>query len=171
MDKTPRAAKRIFGPQGKGKLGTPPPILQIMILKLSPPRCVISKESVCNTSELMNCDLENNFVLICLDPFDIFIKLVAPGSPYRLTTPLSVGLKTPNPSLYDIRVSLGVYRANCAFDLSCTTFRCPPFFVIDYCFKRSECSISAIFGTRTSQIFHKSYIEMREGMGQASQRF
>jgi hypothetical protein len=41
-----RTAKRIFGPQGKRKLGPPPPILQIMILKLSPPRCVISKESV-----------------------------------------------------------------------------------------------------------------------------
>ena len=42
-----RAAKSIFGPQGKRKLAPPPPpILQIMILKLSPPRCVISKESV-----------------------------------------------------------------------------------------------------------------------------
>ena len=39
-----RAAKIIFGPQSKRKLGPPPPILQIMILKLSPPRCVISKE-------------------------------------------------------------------------------------------------------------------------------
>ena len=40
----------IFGPRGKRKLGPPPPVLQIMILKLSPPRCVIhviiSKESV-----------------------------------------------------------------------------------------------------------------------------
>ena len=43
---TPRAAKRIVGPQGSRKLGSPPPILQIMILKLSPPRCVIHKESV-----------------------------------------------------------------------------------------------------------------------------
>jgi len=41
-----RAAKIIFGPQGKRKLGPPPPILQIMILKLSPPPCVISKELV-----------------------------------------------------------------------------------------------------------------------------
>jgi hypothetical protein len=44
-----RAAKIIFGPQGKSlkrKLGPSPPILQIMILKLNPPRCVISKESV-----------------------------------------------------------------------------------------------------------------------------
>ena len=41
-----RAAKRIFEPQGKRKLGPPPPILHIMIFKLSPPRCVISKESV-----------------------------------------------------------------------------------------------------------------------------
>ena len=41
-----RAAKRIVGPEGKRKLGPSPPILQIMILKLSPPRCVISKESV-----------------------------------------------------------------------------------------------------------------------------
>jgi hypothetical protein len=41
-----RGAKRIFGPQGKKKTWPPPPILQIMILKLSPPRCVISKESV-----------------------------------------------------------------------------------------------------------------------------
>ena len=30
----------------KRKLGPPPPILQIMILKLSPLRCVISKDSV-----------------------------------------------------------------------------------------------------------------------------
>jgi hypothetical protein len=43
---TRAAAKRIVGPQGKRKLAPPPPILQIMILKLSPPRCVISKESV-----------------------------------------------------------------------------------------------------------------------------
>ena len=42
-----RIAKRIFGPQGKRKHGPPHPILQIMILKLSRPRCVISKgESV-----------------------------------------------------------------------------------------------------------------------------
>ena len=41
-----RAVKRIVGPQGKMKLGPPSPILHIMILKLSPPRCVISKESV-----------------------------------------------------------------------------------------------------------------------------
>ena len=39
-----RATKIIFGHQGKRKLGPPPPILQIMML--SPPRCVISKESV-----------------------------------------------------------------------------------------------------------------------------
>jgi hypothetical protein len=31
-----RIAKRIIGPQGKMKLGHPPPILQILILKLSP---------------------------------------------------------------------------------------------------------------------------------------
>jgi hypothetical protein len=43
-----RAAKRVFGSQGKSKFAPPPPppILQIMMLKLSPPRCVISKESV-----------------------------------------------------------------------------------------------------------------------------
>jgi hypothetical protein len=41
-----RDAKSIFGPLFKRKLGPPPPILQIMILKLSPRRCVISKESV-----------------------------------------------------------------------------------------------------------------------------
>ena len=43
-----RAAKIIFAPQGKRKLSPPPPppFLQIMILKLSPQRCVISKESV-----------------------------------------------------------------------------------------------------------------------------
>jgi hypothetical protein len=39
-----RAAKIIFGPQSKRKLGPPTPILQIMIPKLSPPRCVISQE-------------------------------------------------------------------------------------------------------------------------------
>jgi hypothetical protein len=41
-----RQIQGIFGPQGKRKLNPSPPILQIMILKLSPPRCVISKESV-----------------------------------------------------------------------------------------------------------------------------
>jgi hypothetical protein len=43
---TSRAAKRMLGPQGKRKDGPTPPILQIMKLKLTPPRCVISKESV-----------------------------------------------------------------------------------------------------------------------------
>jgi hypothetical protein len=43
---TDRVTKRMFESQGKTILGHPPPILQIMILKLSPPRCVISKESV-----------------------------------------------------------------------------------------------------------------------------
>ena len=41
-----RVVKRIVGHQGKRKRGPPPPILQIMTLKLSQPRCVISKESV-----------------------------------------------------------------------------------------------------------------------------
>jgi hypothetical protein len=41
-----RAAKRIIGPQRKMNLAPPPPILQIMILNLSPPRCVVNKESV-----------------------------------------------------------------------------------------------------------------------------
>ena len=58
-----RAAKRIFGPQGKTLLGPPPQILQLMILKLSPPRCVISQY---NKNELMNCDLENSFLLVYL---------------------------------------------------------------------------------------------------------
>jgi hypothetical protein len=35
-----------LGPKAKENLAPPPPILQIMILKLSSPRCVISKESV-----------------------------------------------------------------------------------------------------------------------------
>jgi len=51
-ENTLSAAKRIFGPQDKSlkrKLGPPPPILQIMILKLSPLRCVISKDSVQQT--------------------------------------------------------------------------------------------------------------------------
>ena len=47
----------------------PPPILQIMILKLSPPRCVIS-----NKNELMNCDLENGFLLVYLSEFMFFFK-------------------------------------------------------------------------------------------------
>ena len=34
---------------------------QIMTLKLSPPRCAISKEN-----ELINCDLENSFLLVYL---------------------------------------------------------------------------------------------------------
>ena len=37
--------ENIWAPVQK-KLAPPPPILQIMILKLSLPRCVISKESV-----------------------------------------------------------------------------------------------------------------------------
>ena len=35
-----------FWAPGQKETWPPPPILQIMILKLSPPRCVISKESV-----------------------------------------------------------------------------------------------------------------------------
>ena len=38
--------REFLGPRAKGNLAPRPPILQIMILKLSPPRCVISKESV-----------------------------------------------------------------------------------------------------------------------------
>jgi hypothetical protein len=41
-----RAAKIIIGPRDIRNLVPHPPILQIMILKLSSPRCVISKESV-----------------------------------------------------------------------------------------------------------------------------
>ena len=41
-----RAAKRIIGPQRKMNLAPPPPILQIMIFNLSPPRSVINEESV-----------------------------------------------------------------------------------------------------------------------------
>ena len=56
-----RAAKSIFVPQDKRKLDPPPPIPKIMTLKLSPPRCAISKEN-----ELINCDLENSFLLVYL---------------------------------------------------------------------------------------------------------
>ena len=38
--------RECLGPRVKGNLAPPPPILQIMILKLSPLRGVISKESV-----------------------------------------------------------------------------------------------------------------------------
>jgi hypothetical protein len=38
--------QRNFWAPGQKETWHPPPILQIMILKLSPPRCVISKESV-----------------------------------------------------------------------------------------------------------------------------
>jgi hypothetical protein len=73
---TGRAAKIIFGPQGKRKLGSPPPILQIVILKLSPPRCIISKESVQQTwidelwfrKQLSTC-----------------LFVMGPGAPPRLT--------------------------------------------------------------------------------------
>jgi hypothetical protein len=41
-----RAAKIIIGPRDIRNLGPHPPILQIMTLNLSSPRCVISKESV-----------------------------------------------------------------------------------------------------------------------------
>ena len=40
----PGPPREFLGPRAKGNL-PPPLILQIMILKLSPPRCVISKES------------------------------------------------------------------------------------------------------------------------------
>ena len=42
----PGPPREFLGPRAKGNLTPPSPILQIMILKLSPPRCVISKESV-----------------------------------------------------------------------------------------------------------------------------
>jgi hypothetical protein len=45
-DLRPGPPRELLGPRAKRKLDTPLPILQIMILKLSPLRCVISKESV-----------------------------------------------------------------------------------------------------------------------------
>ena len=42
----PGPPTEFVGPRAKGNLAPPPPILQIMILKLSPPQCVISNESV-----------------------------------------------------------------------------------------------------------------------------
>jgi len=42
-----------------------------MILKLSPPLCVISKESV--QQQLMNCDLENSFLLVYLSFLLVFV--------------------------------------------------------------------------------------------------
>jgi hypothetical protein len=80
------AAKRVLGPQGKRKLGSPPPILQIMILKLSPPRCVISKESV--QQKWIDKLWFRKQLSTCL-------FVMGPGSLHRLTpAPLSVGLIT-----------------------------------------------------------------------------
>ena len=74
-------------------LGSPPPILQIMILKLSSPRRVISKESVQQKwidelwfrKQLSTCLFESP-------------KLIGPVAPLRMT-PLSVGLIVPYASL------------------------------------------------------------------------
>ena len=48
--------RELLGPRAK-ESWPPPPILQIMILKLSSPRRVIG-------NELMNCDLQNSFVYL-----------------------------------------------------------------------------------------------------------
>ena len=98
---TARAAKRICGPQGKRKLGSSPSILQIMILKLSPPRCVISKESVQQKwidelwfrKQLSTClffwTLNYNDLVHLLNSWP-------PGHRLDFPPPLSVGLVTAN---------------------------------------------------------------------------
>ena len=78
-----RAAKRISGPKGKRRLSPPPPILQLMILKLSPPRTQYNK------NKLMNCDLENSFPLVYLSGSLIITH--GPRGAARMT-PLSMGL-------------------------------------------------------------------------------
>ena len=69
---------REFWALGQKETPPRPPILQIMILELSPPGCVISKESVgptVNKNELMNCDLENSFLLVYLSGFMFFLQV------------------------------------------------------------------------------------------------
>ena len=78
-----RAAKRISGPKGKRRLSPSPPILQLMILKLSPPRTQYNK------NKLMNCDLENSFPLVYLSGSLIITH--GPRGAARMT-PLSMGL-------------------------------------------------------------------------------
>jgi len=69
-----------------GQKEPPPPILQIMILKLSPPRCVISKESAQQNELWFRKQLST-----CLFVWILNYKLMVPEAPPRLT-PLSVGL-------------------------------------------------------------------------------
>jgi hypothetical protein len=69
-----------------GQKEPPPPILQIMILKLSPPRCVISKESAQQNELWFRKQLST-----CLFVWTLNYKLMVPRAPPRLT-PLSVGL-------------------------------------------------------------------------------
>ena len=85
-----RAGKIFFGPQGKRKLATP--LLQIMILKLSPPRCVISKESV-----------QQKWIdeLWFRKQLSTCLFVTGPGALSRLT-PLSVGLLLLPCTLMDI---------------------------------------------------------------------
>ena len=91
-----RAAKRVVGPQGKRKLGPSPPILQIMILKLSPPRCVQMVIHIFTKAHILFCLPCSRYTLgfsprlACVPP-----KLMGPGAPHLLT-PLSVGLSIAN---------------------------------------------------------------------------
>jgi hypothetical protein len=71
------AAKRIFGPQGKRKLGLPPPIPQIMILKLCTPRCIMSKESIQQKwiDELWFRKQLSTCLFFCILIYDILLPL------------------------------------------------------------------------------------------------
>ena len=105
-----RATKIIFGPQGRRKLTPPPPLPQIMTLKLSPPRCVISKESV--QQKWIDELWFRKQLSTCLFVWTLNYKLMGPGAPPRLT-PLSVGLRIINErvcSLSSCPVSFSVRR-------------------------------------------------------------
>ena len=67
---TDRVTKRMFGSQGKTKLGHPPPILQIMILKLSPPR--MQTLNIDKKIYLLNKSVQWNLIVKTDEKFCIF---------------------------------------------------------------------------------------------------
>ena len=112
---------------GQKETWPPPPILQIMILKLIPPRCVITRNQY-SKNELMNCDLENSFLLVYLSR--------APGD-RPLTPPLSgpvwchywnkITLSSVDDDWKDAWIRSLMYRNNiwiklCSFDRKMSIF-------------------------------------------------
>jgi hypothetical protein len=108
----PGLPREFLGPRAKGP---PPPILQIMILKLSPPRCVISKESVQQKwidelwfrKQLCTC------LFVWTLNFNDLVHLLNSWVPKL--TPLSVGLSLPHLLSKLYRMIAPIFKHSCCF--------------------------------------------------------